>query len=133
MNIAKQFICASQLVSQALPKYGIKSHAKLVARRLRKVTAVSPDTAVPDRSYSVQNVSEGSAVTAEQWKSYLTASDPETESILAKDMLVFPDFLSQAEEESLLKEVEPYMKRLRYEFDHWDNVSDVYNIQSSCY
>lgn len=51
------------------------------------------------------------------------ATDPETEAILAEDMLVFPDFLSEEEEQSLLNEVEPYMKRLRYEFDHWDNVS----------
>lgn len=57
---------------------------------------------------------------------YLTASDEATESILAKDMLVYPDFLSEAEEKSLLDEVEPYMKRLRYEFDHWDNAIHGY-------
>lgn len=64
-----------------------------------------------------------STVTKELRKPYLMATDPETEAILAEDMLVFPDFLSEEEEQSLLNEVEPYMKRLRYEFDHWDNVS----------
>ncbi|KAK7099817.1 alpha-ketoglutarate-dependent dioxygenase alkB homolog 7, mitochondrial-like isoform X2 [Littorina saxatilis] len=41
-------------------------------------------------------------------------------------MLVCSDFLSETEEESLLGEVEPYMKRLRYEFDHWDNAIHGY-------
>lgn len=30
-------------------------------------------------------------------------------------------FISLSEEECLLKEVEPVLKRMRYEFDHWDN------------
>ena len=125
MNIAKQFICAGRLISQQIPKCYMKSYTKLLARKLRKVTATPGGMSLTNRNYSTQNMSNDNAITAEQWKSYLTASDSETESILAKDMLVFPDFLSQAEEESLLGEVEPYMKRLRYEFDHWDNVSHM--------
>lgn len=39
------------------------------------------------------------------------------------EMLVYEDFISPAEEELLLAEIEPYLKRLRYEFDHWDEVS----------
>ena len=38
-------------------------------------------------------------------------------------MIVKTDFLTENEEESLISEVNKYMKRLRYEFDHWDNVS----------
>lgn len=45
----------------------------------------------------------------------------EKESFL-KDMIVIEDFLSVDEEAKLFEEVEPYMKRLRYEFDHWDDV-----------
>lgn len=41
---------------------------------------------------------------------------------LSKTMRVFPDFITPREEESLFKEVEPYMKRLRYESAHWDDV-----------
>lgn len=40
-----------------------------------------------------------------------------------RDMLIIEDFLSESEEEALFSEVDPYMKRLRYEFDHWDDVS----------
>lgn len=42
------------------------------------------------------------------------------DAILA-DMLVVDDFLSAAEESALFDEVDPYMQRLRYEFDHWDD------------
>lgn len=39
-------------------------------------------------------------------------------------MLVYEDFLTESEEKTLLDEIEPYLKRLRYEFDHWDDVSN---------
>ncbi len=41
---------------------------------------------------------------------------------IINSMLVCEDFLSAAEENSLFDEIEPYIKRLRYEFDHWDDV-----------
>ncbi|KYQ51035.1 putative alpha-ketoglutarate-dependent dioxygenase ABH7, partial [Trachymyrmex zeteki] len=37
-------------------------------------------------------------------------------------MKVLPNFISEKEEDVLVQEVDPYMKRLRYEFSHWDNV-----------
>lgn len=40
-----------------------------------------------------------------------------------RDMLVIEDFLSADEEAALVAEVDPYMQKLRYEFDHWDDVS----------
>lgn len=43
-----------------------------------------------------------------------------------KDMQVIPSFISEDEEIHLLNEIEPYLKRLRYEFDHWDDVSIVH-------
>ena len=36
--------------------------------------------------------------------------------------VVRPGFLSAAEEETLSREVEPELRRRRYEFDHWDAV-----------
>lgn len=38
-------------------------------------------------------------------------------------MTVHRDFITDAEEKSILEEIEPYLKRMRYEFDHWDDVS----------
>lgn len=52
----------------------------------------------------------------------IEASDSTTYQTLKKYMIVKNDFLTEAEEKNLLDEVEPYMQRLRYEFDHWDNV-----------
>lgn len=38
-------------------------------------------------------------------------------------MIIYNDFLNEYEERSLMDELDPYMKKLRYEFDHWDDVS----------
>lgn len=40
-------------------------------------------------------------------------------------MKVLPNFISEKEEDVLVQEVDPYMKRLRYEFSHWDNVGKM--------
>ncbi|XP_055604036.1 alpha-ketoglutarate-dependent dioxygenase alkB homolog 7, mitochondrial [Uranotaenia lowii] len=42
------------------------------------------------------------------------------------DMTVIPNFITEAEEKSLLEELEPYLKRMRYEFDHWDDAIHGY-------
>ena len=50
--------------------------------------------------------------------------------ILLKSMMescsVREDFITVEEEKSLLKEIEPHMKRLKYEKSHWDDVSLVF-------
>lgn len=46
----------------------------------------------------------------------------EDKKAFATDMVISENFIGPEEEESFLKEVEPYLKRLRYEFDHWDDV-----------
>jgi hypothetical protein len=46
-----------------------------------------------------------------------------SKNVMVRDMTVIGDFLNEEEERSLHEEVEPYMRRLRYEFDHWDDVS----------
>ncbi|ETN68080.1 hypothetical protein AND_000083 [Anopheles darlingi] len=43
-----------------------------------------------------------------------------------QDMLVVQQFLNETEESGLLGEIEPYLKRLRYEFDHWDDAIHGY-------
>ncbi|XP_013398088.1 alpha-ketoglutarate-dependent dioxygenase alkB homolog 7, mitochondrial isoform X1 [Lingula anatina] len=55
-------------------------------------------------------------------RDYIDASDPETESVIAEDVSIFENFLSEKEELSLLSEVEPRLKMMKYEFDHWDSV-----------
>jgi hypothetical protein len=60
------------------------------------------------------------------------ASDRATYQTLKKFMVVRNDFLSETDEKNLLDEVDPYMQRLRYEFDHWDNVIFNYTAKNIC-
>ncbi|EDW94207.1 alpha-ketoglutarate-dependent dioxygenase alkB homolog 7, mitochondrial [Drosophila yakuba] len=47
---------------------------------------------------------------------------PETEQKeFRQHMRIIADFISEPEEQQLHEEIEPYMSRLRYEFDHWDD------------
>ncbi|KAI8441794.1 hypothetical protein MSG28_005480 [Choristoneura fumiferana] len=43
-----------------------------------------------------------------------------------RGMRVLPGFISEEEETALLAELEPVLKRMRYEFDHWDNAIQGY-------
>lgn len=49
-------------------------------------------------------------------------TDPKYATELINSMTVHNDFLGENEERSLLDEILPYMRTLRYEFNHWDNV-----------
>lgn len=50
-------------------------------------------------------------------------------SAVLQHMRVLPDFVSEEEETALLAEVEPQLKRMRYEFDHWDNVRLIFFLK----
>lgn len=43
-----------------------------------------------------------------------------------RDMIVLPNFISEAEEKSLHDETEKTMKRMRYQYDHWDDAIHGY-------
>ncbi|EZA57419.1 hypothetical protein DMN91_008715 [Ooceraea biroi] len=45
---------------------------------------------------------------------------------LHNTMKILPDFISEKEEDILVKEVDPYMTQLRYEFSHWDDAIHGY-------
>lgn len=45
----------------------------------------------------------------------------ETREAVSSSFVVLRDFVTKEEEETLLKEVEPHLKRLHYEHDHWDD------------
>ncbi|XP_076254563.1 uncharacterized protein LOC143192781 isoform X2 [Rhynchophorus ferrugineus] len=54
-----------------------------------------------------------------------TFSNFDIENIL-NTMTIQNDFLNEDEEKSLMDELDPYMKKLRYEFDHWDDAIHGY-------
>lgn len=45
----------------------------------------------------------------------------ETQDAVSSSFVVLRDFVTEEEEETLLREVEPHLKRLHYEHDHWDD------------
>ncbi|CAF0716926.1 unnamed protein product [Brachionus calyciflorus] len=56
----------------------------------------------------------------------LDSNDPEVFKTMEQFMIIKEDFINENEEKSLLDEIDPYMKRLRYEFDHWDDAIHGY-------
>ncbi|KAI4455184.1 spermatogenesis associated 11-related [Holotrichia oblita] len=52
--------------------------------------------------------------------------DPSLGNELLKSMIVHYDFLTNEEEKSIFNEIEPYLKRMRYQFDHWDDAIHGY-------
>lgn len=63
--------------------------------------------------------------------SWTPEEEPELRATVLRHMRVLPNFVSEEEESALLAEVEPQLKRMRYEFDHWDNVSCFVAVSSS--
>ena len=56
-------------------------------------------------------------------QSYIHATDDKALNDIQNSFSIIPDFISEDEETVLYEEVQRYLKKLRYEFDHWDNVS----------
>ncbi|XP_019875883.1 alpha-ketoglutarate-dependent dioxygenase alkB homolog 7, mitochondrial [Aethina tumida] len=52
--------------------------------------------------------------------------EPDLSVLLVNNMTVHHDFISESDEKSILDEIEPYLKRMRYEFDHWDDAIHGY-------
>lgn len=57
-----------------------------------------------------------------QGSGWVRGSGPAVLSRLQDEAVVRPGFLSKAEEETLSRELEPELRRRRYEYDHWDAV-----------
>lgn len=51
---------------------------------------------------------------------------PDTLKEIVSSFRVVNDYLSEDEEDTLMKEVEPHLKRLHYENDHWDDAIHGY-------
>lgn len=76
--------------------------------------------------YFSKNISNVASTKIENAVHLIEANDPNTFELLKKTMIVTENFLTESEEQSLLNEIEPYMKRLRYEYDHWDDAIHGY-------
>lgn len=76
----------------------------------------------PDILRSISNITKSDR----KIPAWIDASDPNTLSDLTDSFIVYNDFISEEEETSLMNELEPYMRRLRYERDHWDDAIHGY-------
>lgn len=65
------------------------------------------------------------ALSAKALNPLIHSDDPEIYKIMQDALVIKDDFVNEQEEDCLIKEIEPYMKRLHYEFDHWDDVSKI--------
>ena len=45
------------------------------------------------------------------------------QDMVTGNLEVHENFISEEEEDRLIKETEPYLKTQKYQFDHWDGVS----------
>lgn len=56
----------------------------------------------------------------------MCGSSQEILSAVRGQVEVRQNFISEEEENAIFKEVEPGLRKKRYEFDHWDDVSNTY-------
>ena len=96
----------------------IKPHYRPVAGSMRCILT-SIHATCASRRYSTVDQAK---VTSQS--DCISASDETTKLLMEKFMRVYDDFINENEEQSMYDEVHPYLRRLRYEFDHWDDVSE---------
>ncbi|CAL9693918.1 unnamed protein product [Knipowitschia caucasica] len=67
-----------------------------------------------------------SKLAPEDESALVRGSNPRLLQQLGSQVEVRPNFITEQEEAALVKELEPGLKRKRYEFDHWDNAIHGY-------
>lgn len=65
--------------------------------------------------------------------SWMCSSSAAVRLAVRGNVQVLKNFISKEEEAAFLKELEPGLKKKRYEFDHWDDVRSDMNYFSYCY
>lgn len=79
----------------------------------RYLSSRAPD--LRDEETSISFISDGCS----------TEELEKVQDLVVGNLEIREDFVSEEEEGMLLKEVEPYLKRQKYQFDHWDDVSVI--------
>ncbi|KAH8296439.1 hypothetical protein KR054_006164, partial [Drosophila jambulina] len=70
---------------------------------------------------SLKLAAESNKVGANHLTAFMGKWPEEEQQEFRLHMRIITDFISEKEEQQLHEEIEPYMSRLRYEFDHWDD------------
>ena len=80
----------------------------------------------PIRHYNFSTVSDLSGTLRDDRETscaWLCGSSPHIVERMREFVEVQIDFISEEEQQVLMSELEPGLKKKRYEFDHWDDVS----------
>ncbi|XP_058445406.1 alpha-ketoglutarate-dependent dioxygenase alkB homolog 7, mitochondrial [Malaya genurostris] len=107
-------------------------HKQFMCRLASKVKQLAAGrSSLKNRCY-VNSVQDSSNIAANQLQCippYLTLHGTwpvDDRSSFLADMTVIPNFITETEEKTLLEELEPCLKRIRYELDHWDDAIHGY-------
>lgn len=79
-----------------------------------------------DGNQDTDLVSNNSNLISSLQNPFLVASDHQTVEQLEAGLILIPDFINEEEEENLFAEVNPYLRKLRYEKSHWDDAIHDY-------
>uniref|UniRef100_G3MMH2 Alpha-ketoglutarate-dependent dioxygenase AlkB-like domain-containing protein n=1 Tax=Amblyomma maculatum TaxID=34609 RepID=G3MMH2_AMBMU len=75
----------------------------------------------------ISDASKQQTAPAEEYiKTHFEGSDSDTLAEVTQTMSVYDEFVTAEEETTLLAEIEPQFKRLRYESSHWDDAIHGY-------
>lgn len=107
--------CCSHLFSSKLPKSDLETQLKLDTAYCRQTF----HTYSYLRTVNKENLSLHTRDVHE----YIDSPDTAVMEMLKDDFIVYDDFITEEEENSIFQEIEPYLNRLKYEHNHWDDVS----------
>lgn len=125
--------CPLSLRSEKIHRYNntvVDSCNKAFSTTRKSSTDLERDHAkqIPDPNNSREE-SEGTekarSIVEPEYFYFHSSCHPETRTSVSSSFEVVREYISEDEEAVLLKEVEPHLKRLKYEFNHWDDVRNL--------
>lgn len=105
--------CSSHLFSSKLPNLDLETQLKIDTADCRQTFHTYSFLKTVNKenlSLHTRNVHE-----------YIDSPDIAVLEMLKDDFIVYDDFITEEEENSIFQEIEPYLNRLKYEHNHWDD------------
>ncbi|XP_055951376.1 alpha-ketoglutarate-dependent dioxygenase alkB homolog 7, mitochondrial-like isoform X1 [Argiope bruennichi] len=104
------------------PSFISRQHIFLVNRKfIKAVKELKQQVFLYNQIHSTANKENN-----ENQVTYMWGSDSNLLNIVSEHFKLYENFISESEEENLMKEIDPIFKRRRYEFDHWDGAIQGY-------
>ena len=107
----------SNMATRAVSKIVHSSRARFVYGNSLRVLIVRPSSSeapsITDDGSRISFVTNGCSLEELQ----------NVQDLVCGDLEIHDNFISEKEETAIMEEIEPCLKRLKYEYDHWDDVS----------